>query len=48
MALSVSPDTAQQKEIAFGAAGKELQHNNGMHPTASSAALIRETEVLMR
>ena len=25
-----------------------LQHNNGMHPTASSAAFIRKTPCLMR
>jgi len=25
-----------------------LQHNNGMHPTAKSAALIRKTPCLMR
>jgi hypothetical protein len=25
-----------------------LQHNNGMHPTAISAALIRETPCLFR
>ena len=27
---------------------KELQHNNGLHPTANSAAFIRETPCLMR
>ena len=40
MAFSVSPHTAQVKRSRSAQRSKELQHNNGMHPTRNSAALI--------
>jgi hypothetical protein len=35
------PAHGSRKEMAFGAAVQELQHNNGMHPTGNSMDVIR-------
>jgi hypothetical protein len=35
------PSHGSRKEIAFGAAEQELQHNNGMHPTGNSVDVTR-------
>jgi hypothetical protein len=49
MVLTVSYDTARQKNRGVRGGGKNaLQHNNGMHPTANSVALIRKTPCLFR
>jgi hypothetical protein len=49
MVLTVSYDTAQQKSRGVRGGGKNaLRHNNGMHPTAKSAAFIRKTPCLIR
>jgi hypothetical protein len=44
--ISVSPHTAQGKRSRSARRYKELQHNNGMHPTAKGAAFIRHLEGL--
>jgi hypothetical protein len=44
MVFTVSYDTGWQKSRGVRRGGKNaLQHNNGMHPTANSAAFIRKT-----
>jgi hypothetical protein len=45
-AFGVSPHPAQGKRSRSVRRNEELPHNNGMHPTANSGALIRKTPCL--
>jgi len=48
MVFTVSYDTARQESSGVRGGGKNaLPHNNGMHPTADSAAFIRQLEGLL-
>jgi hypothetical protein len=46
--IHCSPHTAQGKSVRSARRSKELQHNNGMHPTGHSADVIRQLGILFQ